>query len=96
MSAQISLEIFNTYRPKATSKCKSGLICFASNGAWLDGNSTDGFRKVLEQEFDSICVFNLRGNQLTSGELSRKEVRKIFGLGSRTPIVITILVKRPI
>jgi predicted helicase len=72
-----------------------GVICFVSNGAWLDGNSTDGFRKVLEQEFDSIYVFNLRGNQRTSGELSRKEGGKIFGSGSRTPIAITILVKKP-
>lgn len=72
-----------------------GIICFVSNGAWLDGNSTDGFRKALEQEFSSIYVFNLRGNQRTSGELSRKEGGKIFGSGSRTPISITLLVKNP-
>jgi predicted helicase len=40
-------------------------------------------------------VFNLRGNQRTSGELSRKEGGKIFGSGSRTPISITILVRKP-
>lgn len=72
-----------------------GIICFVSNGAWLDGNSTDGFRKTLEKEFTSIYVFNLRGNQRTSGELSRKEGGKIFGSGSRTPISITLLVKNP-
>ncbi|NMR33216.1 DEAD/DEAH box helicase [Chryseobacterium aquaticum] len=73
-----------------------GIIAFVSNGAWLDGNSTSGFRKTLEREFDSIYVFNLRGNQRTSGELSRKEGGKIFGSGSRTPISITLLVKNPI
>lgn len=72
-----------------------GIIAFVSNGAWLDGNSTDGFRKELEKEFSSIYVFNLRGNQRTSGELSRKEGGKIFGSGSRTPISITLLVKSP-
>jgi predicted helicase len=72
-----------------------GIICFISNGAWLDGNSTDGFRKSLEREFSSIYVFNLRGNQRTSGELSRKEGGKLFGSGSRTPIAITLLVKNP-
>lgn len=72
-----------------------GIICFVSNGAWLDGNSTDGFRKTIEKEFTSIYVFNLRGNQRTSGELSRKEGGKIFGSGSRTPISITLLVKNP-
>ena len=73
-----------------------GVIAFVSNGAWLDGNSTDGFRKCLEKEFSSIYVFNLRGNQRTSGELSRREGGKIFGSGSRTPIAITLLVRRKI
>ncbi|MGA1278485.1 MAG: DEAD/DEAH box helicase [Candidatus Kapaibacteriota bacterium] len=72
-----------------------GIIAFISNAAWLDGNSTDGFRKAIEKEFTSIYVFNLRGNQRTSGELSRKEGGKIFGSGSRTPISITLLVKNP-
>ncbi len=72
-----------------------GIIAFVSNGAWLDSNSSDGFRKVLEKEFSSIWVFNLRGNQRTSGELSRKEGGKIFGSGSRTPIAISLLVKNP-
>lgn len=75
-------------------KVHGGIIAFVSNGAWLDGNSTDGFRKSLEKEFSSIYVFNLRGNQRTNGELSRKEGGKIFGGGSRTPISITILVKK--
>jgi len=70
-----------------------GIIAFVSNGAWIDGNSTDGLRQCLEKEFSSIFVFNLRGNQRTSGELSRKEGGKIFGSGSRTPIAITLLVK---
>jgi len=72
-----------------------GIICFVSNGAWLDDNSRDGFREHLEKEFTSIYVFNLRGNQRTSGELSRKEGGKIFGSGSRTPISITLLVSNP-
>ncbi|GHV16862.1 hypothetical protein AGMMS49938_17240 [Fibrobacterales bacterium] len=71
-----------------------GIIAFVSNGAWLDGNSTDGFRKCLEKEFDTIYVFNLRGNCRTSGELRQKEAGNVFGLGSRTPIAITILVKK--
>jgi predicted helicase len=72
-----------------------GIVCFVSNGAWIDGAAHDGFRKSLETEFSSIYVFNLRGNQRTSGELSRKEGGKIFGSGSRTPIAITLLVKNP-
>ena len=53
----------------------------------------DGFRKCLLEEFSSIYVFNLRGNQRTSGEMSKKEGGKIFGSGSRTPVAITCLIK---
>jgi predicted helicase len=72
-----------------------GVIAFVSNGAWLDGNSTDGFRLALEQEFSSIWVFNTRGNARTQGEQRRKEAGNVFGGGSRTPISITLLVKNP-
>ena len=74
---------------------EGSVIAFISNGAWIDGNSHDGFRASLQKEFDKIYVFNLRGNQRTSGELSRREGGKIFGSGSRTPIAITILVRYP-
>ncbi len=76
-------------------KQHGGIIAFVSNGYWLDGNAMDGFRKSLEAEFSAIYVFNLRGNQRTSGETSRREGGKIFGSGSRTPIAITVLVKKP-
>ena len=74
---------------------RGGVVAFVSNGSWLNGNADDGFRKCIESEFTSIYVFNLRGNQRTSGELSRKEGGKIFGSGSRTPIAITLFVKNP-
>ena len=70
-----------------------GIVAFISNAGWLDASAMDGFRATLQDEFDSIYVFNLRGNQRTSGELSRKEGGKIFGSGPRTPIAITLLVR---
>ncbi len=72
-----------------------GIVCFVSNGAWLDGNAQDGFRNSLENEFSAIYVFNLRGNARTQGELRRKEAGNVFGSGSRTPISVTLLVKNP-
>lgn len=72
-----------------------GIVSFVTNGGWLDGQAMDGFRKTLVEEFNSVYVFNLRGNQRTQGEQSRKEGGKIFGSGSRTPVAITILVKNP-
>ncbi|MFK4389872.1 putative helicase [Peribacillus frigoritolerans] len=72
-----------------------GIVCYVSNGSFIDNNSMDGFRKCLEDEYTSIYCFNLRGNQRTSGEQSRKEGGKIFGSGSRTPVAITLLIKNP-
>lgn len=76
-------------------KKEGGIIGFVTNGAWLDANGLDGMRKCLAREFSAIYVFNLRGNCRTSGEIRRKEAGNVFGLGSRTPIAITILVKKP-
>ena len=72
-----------------------GVIAFVSNGMWLDSNSADGFRKTIEREFSGIWVFNLRGNARTQGELRRKEAGNVFGEGTRTPVAITLLVKKP-
>ena len=72
-----------------------GVISFVTNGGYLDSKTFDGFRKSLKNEFHHIYVFNLRGNQRTSGEESRREGGKIFGSGSRASVAITILVKLP-
>ena len=74
---------------------EGSVVAFISNGAWIDGNSHDGFRASLEKEFDKIYVYNLRGNARTSGELRKREGDGIFGMGSRTPIAITLLVRYP-
>ncbi|WP_298168955.1 type ISP restriction/modification enzyme [Novosphingobium sp.] len=73
----------------------SGVIGFVTNGGWLDGNAMNGLRKCLQDEFSNIYVFNLRGNQRTSGELSKREGGKIFGSGSRAPVAVSFLVKNP-
>lgn len=72
-----------------------GVIGFVTNAGFLDANTANGLRQCLVEEFSSIHVFHLRGNQRTSGETSRKEGGKIFDAGSRAPIAISILVKNP-
>ena len=72
-----------------------GILAYVSSSSFITGRAMDGLRKCLADEFSSIHVFNLRGDQRTSGELSRKEGGKIFGAGSREPIAITIAVKNP-
>ena len=99
-SAALSKGIYDSYiraiRWASNRIGNSGVIGFVSNASFVDGNSMDGLRKCLYDEFSSIYVFHLRGNQRTSGELSRKEGGKIFGSGSRAPIAISIFIKNPI
>ena len=75
---------------------KKGIIGFVTNAGWIDSNSADGMRKCLAEEFNSIYVYHLKGNQRTSGERSRQEGGKIFGEGSRAPVAIVFLVKNPV
>ena len=70
-----------------------GVVCFISNGAYIDNAGMDGFRKCLVNEFTDVYCFNLRGNARTSGEQRRREAGNVFDSGSRTPIAITLLVK---
>jgi predicted helicase len=80
----------------ATNRIKDkGVVCFVSNGSWIDSNSADGFRKSLGTEFSKAYVFNLRGNARTLGEQRRKEAGNVFGEGSRTAVAITLLIKNP-
>lgn len=71
----------------------NGVIGFVTNGNYLNTNSADGLRAGLYEEFNHLYIFNLRGDQRTLGEQSRREGGKIFGSGSRTPVAISILVK---
>ena len=73
----------------------SGVIGFVTNAGFLEANTTDGLRQCLAEEFSSVYVFHLRGNARTAGELRRKEKDNVFGMGSRAPIAISILVKNP-
>ncbi|GAA1760406.1 DEAD/DEAH box helicase [Nostocoides vanveenii] len=72
-----------------------GVVAFVTNGGWLDSNTADGMRLTLADEFSDIHVLNLRGNQRTAGQQSRKEGGKVFGGGSRATVAVTVLVKDP-
>ena len=72
-----------------------GVVAFVSNGGWIDGNTGDGVRLSMAEDFTDLYVFNLRGNQRTAGEQSRKEGGKVFGSGSRNSVAITVGIKDP-
>ena len=74
---------------------KGGVVAFVTNGGFIDSNAFDGFRKAVVSDFHSIYCFDLRGDQRTAGEQSRREGGKIFGSGSRARVAILLLVKKP-
>lgn len=72
---------------------EQGIVAFVTSGSWIKGNTETGIRACLAAEFSSVYVINLRGDQRTKGEVSRREGGKIFGSGSRVPVAITIFIK---
>ncbi len=70
-----------------------GVLGFVVNGSFIDSKSADGFRKCVAKEFSHLYVLNLRGNQRTSGEVSKKEGGQIFDSGSRATVAIVFFVK---
>ncbi|QIT54112.1 DEAD/DEAH box helicase [Aquisalimonas sp. 2447] len=98
-SGQLQQTLFDSYiraiRWASDRIGDKGVVAFVTNGGFVDGNATDGLRLALTEEFAHLYVVNLRGNQRTSGELSRREGGKVFGSHSRAPVAITIMVKDP-
>ncbi len=70
-----------------------GIVSYVTNGGYIDGNTADGLRLTLAEEFHHIYIYNLRGNQRTAGERSREEGGKVFGAGSRATVAIMLLIK---
>jgi len=73
----------------------AGIVAFVSNGGWIDGNTADGIRLSLVDDYSHIYIYNLRGNARTAGELRRKEAGNVFGGGSRNTVAIFIGIKDP-
>ncbi|MET9877256.1 type ISP restriction/modification enzyme [Actinacidiphila glaucinigra] len=73
---------------------EEGVVAFISNGGYIDGNTADGLRKSLVEEFEAIYCYNLRGNARTAGEQRQKEAGNVFGSGSRNTVAVLILVKK--
>ena len=68
-----------------------GIVCFVTNGGFIEGNTASGFRKVVETEFDNVYVLNLRGNSRIGGETAKREGGNVFPV--RVSIAITFLVR---
>jgi len=72
----------------------NGIIAFVSNSSFADAKTYDGFRKVLENEFNEIHIINLKGNARTSGERRRQEGGNVFDDKIRVGIAVYFIVKK--
>jgi predicted helicase len=68
-----------------------GIVGFVTNGGWVDGNTADGIRLSLADDYSQIYIYNLRGNMRKWNW--KEEGGQIFGIGSQATIVIFIAVK---
>jgi len=71
-----------------------GIVAFVSNNSFLDTRTYDGFRKVLEKEFNEIYIIDLKGDARTSGEKRKKEAGNVFRNAIRVGISIYFLIKK--
>jgi predicted helicase len=98
-AARLAKGLYNSYvraiRWASNRIGNQGVIGFVTGAGWMNAQTTDGLRQCLTEEFSNIYVFHLRGNARTSGVQRRKEKDNVFGVGSRAPIAISLLVKNP-
>ena len=70
---------------------EEGVVAFVSNSGFLDGVASDGMRKHLENDFDSIYVLDLGGNVRKNPKLSGT-THNVFGI--QVGVSINFFVKR--
>ncbi len=75
---------------------QEGIVAFVTNNGFLDGIATDGMRKHLAEDFDSIYAVDLKGNirkdSMRDG-VPLGEKHTVFGLSAMVGICICFLIK---
>ena len=70
-----------------------GVVAFIANGGWIDGNTSDGVRLSMAEDFTDLYVFNLRGNSRMAGEQAKREGGNVFDI--QVGVAVLIGVKNP-
>jgi len=69
----------------------NGILAFVTNRSFIDSRTFDGFRKIVEREFNDIYVVDLGGNIRSNAKLSGT-THNVFGI--QTGVAISFMVKR--
>ena len=71
-----------------------GVVAFVSNNSFIEGNSADGVRLSLQNEFSQIFINNLRGGiRGKVGTAAKREGGNVFDI--QTGVAISVLIKDP-
>ncbi|PPD42892.1 MAG: DNA methyltransferase [Methylocystis sp.] len=68
-----------------------GIIAFVTNRSFIESRTFDGFRKIVERDFNEIWIFDLGGDVRANPKLSGTK-NNVFGI--QTGVAISFLVKR--
>ncbi|MBA4124208.1 MAG: N-6 DNA methylase [Acidobacteria bacterium] len=69
---------------------KNGIIAFITNRSFIDSRTFDGFRKVVEDEFDYVYIVDLRSDVRANPKIAGT-THNVFGI--QTGVAIMFLVK---
>ena len=69
---------------------ENGVVAFITNLNFIDSRTFDGFRKIVGQEFNEVCIVDLGGDVRASPKLSGT-THNVFGI--QTGVEISFLVK---
>ena len=72
---------------------RDGIVTLVTNNRFVNGIATDGFRKSLTKEFDSIYHVDLKGDASTTGEQRRREGGNIFSDKIKVGVGVTVVVR---
>jgi predicted helicase len=70
-----------------------GIVAYITNNSFIDGIALDGMRKHLEDNFDKIYIYNLKGNVRQNTKISGT-THNVFGI--QVGVSINILVKKKV
>ncbi len=70
---------------------ENGIVAFVSNRSFIDSRTFDGFRAVVEKEFNEIRIVDLGGDVRANPKLSGTK-NNVFGI--QTGVTVSFLVKK--
>jgi predicted helicase len=68
-----------------------GIVAYVTNNSFIDGFALDGMRKHINDNFDKVYIYNLKGNVRQNTKISGT-THNVFGI--QVGVSINILIKK--